>query len=226
MVIEGACTVMEQSYRSKSGFRPVLWIGAVLLLFVGYIHLSLVVNTFGLHGRLGILFMLNVIGALAALILIFTRFRVLGWILGIVVAGGAAFARSAMGSIPGLRTLLMGRTFPGGRFAGAGFRGSGAGRFPNGGHGGAGNFSRGNFTPGNFSAGNGSAGNFGSGVPSHAGRFFGVRHNILPVFFNTKSLGTVSIVIEVLFVILAIYALAATRRRRSQPAPGDEQVEL
>lgn len=213
---------MEESIRSKPDLKSVTWIGAILLLLVGYIHLSLVTNMFGLHARLGILFTSNVIGAVVALILIFTRLRALGWILGIVVAGGAAFAKSTISSIPGLRRLLMGRSFPGGRLGGGGLRGSRALRSANGGgHGGAGGF-----PSGNVAAGGGRSGNFGSAVSPRTGHFFVARHNVLPQFFNLKSLGTVSIVIEVLFVIVAIYALVAMGRRRSHPPITDENVKL
>lgn len=219
---------MQESVNVKPRVKPVQWIAAVLLVLVGYVHLSLVVNTFGLHGRLGILFALNALGALAALILIFTRFRVAGWILGIVVAGGAAFAKLGMGSIPGLRTWLMGRTFPGRRFPGGGFPRSQRGNFANGtgsgigtgaGNGGSPNFANGSGSGSGSSGsfGSGSRSGFGQGFGSHAGHF-AARHTVLPTFFNLRSLGTVAIVIEILFVLLAVYALVSYRGSSTPPS--------
>ena len=202
---------MQERLSIKPRVRPVQWIAVVLLVLVGYVHLSLVVNTFGLHGRLGILFALNALGALAALVLIFTRLRVAGWILGIVVAGGAAFAKLGMGSIPGLRTLLMGRTFPGRRFPGGGFPQSQRGSFANGTGSGIGSGG----SSGNFQSG--STAGFGQGFASHA-RHFAARHSVLPTFFNLRSLGTVAIVIEILFVLLAVYALVSSRGGSTPPS--------
>lgn len=215
---------MQESAGLKPRRTGLQWIGAVLLLVVAYIHLSLVVNTFGLHGRIGILFALNAAGAVVALILIFTPLRVLGWILGLVVAAGAAFAKLTMGSIPGFRTLLMGNAFPGARFAGRGFRGARGSGFPGGGSGGAANFPSGSGAGGGAGGagsnlGPGSGSGFGGNFGSHAGHF-AVRHNVLPVFFNIRSLGTFAIIVEILFVLVAIFAFI-----RLRPRPSAVEVE-
>lgn len=189
-------------------------IGAVLLFFVAYIHLALFFNMMSFR-LLPILFLLNALGALVALIGVLLNNRWIGWVLGIVMSGGAAVARIAMNTVPGVSGLLMGRP-GGGRFR-PGFGGrTGGGR--GGQFGGA---------PG---AGGGRGGSVGSNAGSHAGQFGGApgaghfgqfpggpaQHGILPTFMNTGTLGTVAIVIELAFVVLAIGMLVAIHRRRSQ----------
>ncbi|QSO49405.1 hypothetical protein [Alicyclobacillus mengziensis] len=150
------------------------WVGTLLLLVIGYIHLALLVNMFGLSQMAGKLFLLNAIGAVAAIILMFLTPRWYGWVLGILVAGGAAFAKLGITRIAGLRQFIMGRR-------GGGFRPPGGGR--------------------------GALKGTSPGGGAHAGHFAGAAHSVLPMFTNVKTLGAVSIVIEIAFVILALVAL-------------------
>lgn len=148
-------------------------LGSVLLFLVGYIHLALMVNQFGLHSRIGVLFLLNAIGAWVALVWILWKGRWPGWILGFLVSGGAAFAKLGMSSIPGLRALVFGRRgFPRRPLGGLGTH-----RF------------RHRPAPG--------------GAPPFVG------HHILPLPGSIATWGTVSVVIEVAFVVLTVVALLA-----------------
>lgn len=181
--------------------RRYQWVAAVLLVVVGYIHLALFVNMFGFTQTLGKLFLLNAIGAfVAAAGVLWTR-RWYAWALGIVVSGGAAFAKLGMSHIPALGALLTGGR-PG-RFGGVrpsgSFRTGGSRAFAQRGTGGGG-------------IGSGGAHNFANGGPG-PGRFGPPGgHSLLPVFLNVRSLATGSIVIELAFVVLALYILFVRKR--------------
>jgi hypothetical protein len=176
--------IEEEIVVKPGGRRPSIlnWIGAILLFAVGYIHLALLVNMFGLAHMLGKLFLLNAIGAFVALILVLATPKWYGWVLGILVSGGAAFAKLGMRSIPGLGRFIMG---------------GGAHFGPGPGHGG----------PGTKGGGPGGAG-------AHAGHFGPpVGHHILPLIGNMRTLGPDSVVIEIVFVVVAVIALIFAGRR-------------
>ena len=136
----------------------VLGLGAVLLLAVLYIHLALFVTMIGVNHLLGVLFLVNTVGALIALIGVLKGARWWGWALGIVMAGGAAVIKLAMDLSPSFAALLLG------------------------GH------------PPSASAGH---------APAHV-----LTTTVLPTFMNLKVLGTMAIIIELVFVLVAIAALS------------------
>lgn len=172
MAVESRFGEQRVTRRVQKVVSVYRWVGALLLLVIGYIHLALVVNMFGLSQTAGKLFLLNAIGAVTAIILMFLTPRWYGWVLGILVAGGAAFAKLGLTRIAGLRQFIMGHR--------GGFHP------PRGGKGVLKGTSRGG---------------------AHAGHFAGQAHSVLPMFTNVKTLGSVSIVIEIAFVILALVAL-------------------
>lgn len=95
-----------------AAFRPsaaVVWVGIVLLFLVGYIHLALFTAMFRFGGPLAALLALNAFGAFAAMYGVWRRAHWWGWLLGLVVAGGAAIARLVMDFVPGVRGQLLGR---------------------------------------------------------------------------------------------------------------------
>ncbi len=92
-------------------------VGAVLLFVVFYIHLALFVTMIGAHQLLGILFLINTVGSLIALIGVLKRARRWGWVLGVVMAGGAAAIKLVMDMSPGFAVFLLnlgGHPAPGG----------------------------------------------------------------------------------------------------------------
>lgn len=199
----GVFVAVEDSFGNQMGARRVpkvvsvyRWVGALLLLLIGYIHLAILVNMFGLSQNVGKLFLLNAVGAVVAIILLFLSPKWYGWVLGILVAGGAAFAKSFMTRIPGLAQFIMGRR-------GRGFRPPGGGRQgPSGSPSGGGHTATGGASAGHAS-GSGSAAVGGA----HGAHFAGVTHGILPMFSNVRTLGSASVVIEIAFVVLALVAL-------------------
>lgn len=167
----------------------IRWLGIALLLLVAYIHLALFLRMISFNHVLGALFLINAVGALIAAVGVLRNMRWVGWALGIVMAGGAALAKIAMNTIPGVASLLNG----GRRFGGR------RGQF---GGGNGGNFANGT-GPGN-----------GPGGAFHPGGGHGPNglSNILPMFGNMATFATIAIVIELVFVGLAIYALVSQRR--------------
>ena len=182
-------------------------VGAVLLFVVGYIHLALMVNMFGLSHTIGKLFLLNFIGAIIALVLVLTIPKWYGWALGIVVAGGAAFSKIGMNYMPGLKSFITAGAFgrgPGGPppNVGVGQKGSGTSTSGKG-------TKTGGFTKSGYGAHHPPKGHFG---PGHGAAFRG--HTVLPLFGNIRSLATPAIIIEIAFVVLAVVALILLGRRQ------------
>ncbi|MGZ6505409.1 MAG: hypothetical protein ACXVDG_10400 [Tumebacillaceae bacterium] len=164
------------------------WTGAVFLFVVAYVHLALFFAMMSAR-LLPILFLLNGVGALVAMVGVLMNARWFGWINGIVQSGGAAFAKLAMNSIPGFGALLMG----GGMKRPAGGAGKGFGGAPG--------------------AGGGAGHAPVAGHPAGAGG--GGMHGILPMFTDIQTLATISIAIELLFVVFAI-AVMISNRKKSQ----------
>jgi hypothetical protein len=80
-----------------------MWTGIVLIVLVGLIHLFLASEYFEFASYLGLLFVANVIGAIASAVGIY-KDAPWGWILGVFVAGGAfgMYAISRAFGLPGL----------------------------------------------------------------------------------------------------------------------------
>lgn len=185
---------------TSGGTGWVRWLGIALLLLVSYIHLALFLRMISFNHVLGTLFLVNAVGALIAAIGVLRNMRWVGWVLGIVMAGGATLAKIAMNTIPGVASLLNGgrRTGRRGQFG----TGNGSG-FANGGGPGSG--------PGSFTGG--SPGQFANGGTFHPGGGHGPNafSNILPMFGNMATFATIAIVIELVFVAVAVYVLIARR---------------
>jgi hypothetical protein len=84
---------------------PVLqWLAVAAILGTGLIHVVEARDAFGDAQYKGILFIGNGVGALAAAIGIYRNQRMLGWLLGLLVAGGAilAYVASRTIGLPGL----------------------------------------------------------------------------------------------------------------------------
>jgi|GEM_PF-3445955 len=137
-------------------------VGVVLLFVVFYIHLALFLTMIGVNRMLGILFLINALGSLIALIGVLNRARWRGWVLGIVMAGGAAVIKLAMDTIPSFAAFLLGI-------------------------------------------------HAGSGGANHPHPHV-LTATVIPTFTNLKALGTFAIVIELVFVVWAIFALKTKRQ--------------
>ncbi|HZB83692.1 MAG TPA: hypothetical protein VE288_12715 [Rubrobacteraceae bacterium] len=74
---------------TKASRKRTLW-GTALIALVGLIHLLVVPEYFEFATYLGLLFILNALGALASAVGIYRR-AWWGWPLGVVIAGGAFF---------------------------------------------------------------------------------------------------------------------------------------
>ena len=74
---------------TKASKKRTLW-GTALIALVGLIHLLVVPEYFGFATYLGLLFILNALGAFASAVGIYLR-TWWGWPLGVVMAGGAFF---------------------------------------------------------------------------------------------------------------------------------------
>ena len=146
--------------------RGVRWIGGILLFLVAYVHFALFFSMLSFR-LLPILFLINGVGALVALVGVMLDSRWAGWLLGIVVAGGAAIAKIAMNTIPGVGAFLMG-------------------------------------TPSGLKMPRPPVGHKG-----FSGEHFGghMPHGILPLFTSIGNLVTISIIIELIFVLLAAFVL-------------------
>lgn len=178
--------------------KTSLWlrlICAILLLAVAYIHLGLFLRMISFHvSALGVLFGLNALAALIATVAILLDRRWLGYVFGTVVAGVAGIIRLAMDVSPSLSASILGNAGFGGRFAGSRFSGHGFGRFK--GFKGKGHF------PSGF---------HGSFYPGTAGLHAG----LLPA---VPDAAIVSIIIEFVFVILAVAVLVQERKRQATPS--------
>ena len=86
-----------------TGRGLVMWSGIALIVIVGVIHLLETPEYFEAATYLGILFLANFVGALVAAVGIYQG-RGWGWVLGILVAGGAfvAYIISRTVGLPGL----------------------------------------------------------------------------------------------------------------------------
>ena len=82
----------------------VKWLAIAAILATGFIHAVEARDAFGDAAYKGLLFIGNGAGALAAAIGIYRDQRALGWLLGLLVAGGAILAHVASRTIglPGL----------------------------------------------------------------------------------------------------------------------------
>jgi hypothetical protein len=82
----------------------VKWLAIAAILGTGLIHVVEARDAFGDATYKGLLFVSNGVGALAAAIGIYRDQRALGWLLGLLVAGGAILAYIASRTIglPGL----------------------------------------------------------------------------------------------------------------------------
>src|SRR5438552_2708040 len=82
----------------------VKWLAIAAILGTGLIHVVEARDAFGDATYKGLLFISNGVGALAAAIGIYRDQRALGWLLGLLVAGGAILAYIASRTIglPGL----------------------------------------------------------------------------------------------------------------------------
>ena len=80
------------------------WLAIVAIIGTGLIHLVEARDSFGEAAYKGILFVANGVGALVAAIGIYRNERLLGWTLGLLVAGGAflAYVASRTVGLPGL----------------------------------------------------------------------------------------------------------------------------
>ena len=84
---------------------PVLqWLAIAAILGTGLIHVVEAQDAFGDAPYKGVLFISNGVGALAAAIGIYRNQRVRGWLLGLLIAGGAilAYVASRTIGLPGL----------------------------------------------------------------------------------------------------------------------------
>ena len=83
--------------------KSIMWAGIVLIVVTGVIHFLDAPDAFGEATYKGILFSLNVIGALVAAFGIF-RGKSWGWLLGLLIAGGAiaGYVISRTIGLPGL----------------------------------------------------------------------------------------------------------------------------
>ncbi len=82
----------------------VKWSAIAAILCTGLIHIAEARDAFGDARYKGILFAANGIGALVAATGLFRNQRMVGWVLGLVVAGGAfvAYVASRTVGLPGL----------------------------------------------------------------------------------------------------------------------------
>lgn len=80
------------------------WLAIVVILGAGLIHVMEARDAFGEATYKGLLFLGNGVGALVAAIGIYRNQRALGWLLGLLIAGGAilAYVASRTIGLPGL----------------------------------------------------------------------------------------------------------------------------
>ena len=82
----------------------VKWLAIAAILGTGLVHVLEARDAFGDATYKGLLFVGNGVGALAAAVGIYRNQRALGWLLGLLIAGGAilAYAASRTVGLPGL----------------------------------------------------------------------------------------------------------------------------
>ena len=80
------------------------WLAMAALLGTGFIHTVEARDAFGEATYKGLLFIANGVGALVATVGVYRNRRELGWLLGLLVAGGAflAYVASRTVGLPGL----------------------------------------------------------------------------------------------------------------------------
>jgi hypothetical protein len=80
------------------------WLAIVAILGAGLIHVAEAQDSFGEATYKGLLFLGNGVGALVAAIGIYRDRQALGWLLGLLIAGGAilAYVASRTIGLPGL----------------------------------------------------------------------------------------------------------------------------
>jgi hypothetical protein len=89
----------------RTGHPPTLkWLAIAAILGTGLIHLVEAPDSFDEATYKGVLFVANGVGALVAAVGVYRNRRGLGWILGLLVAGGAflAYVASRTVGLPGL----------------------------------------------------------------------------------------------------------------------------
>ena len=82
---------MASHARTRAISAPLMWAGITLIAITGLIHLLGTPEYFEKAAYVGVLFVLNVIGAAVSAYGIYRHER-WGWLLGILVAGGAFVA--------------------------------------------------------------------------------------------------------------------------------------
>jgi len=98
-----AAEVTQPGDRTASS--PILkWLAIAAILGTGLIHLVEAQDAFGDAAYKGVLFVANGVGALVAAFGLYRNRRNLGWLLGLLVAGGAllAYVASRTVGLPGL----------------------------------------------------------------------------------------------------------------------------
>jgi hypothetical protein len=80
------------------------WLAIAAILGTGFIHIVEARDAFGEATYKGLLFVANGVGALVAAFGVYRNQRELGWVLGLLVAGGAflAYVASRTVGLPGL----------------------------------------------------------------------------------------------------------------------------
>jgi hypothetical protein len=93
-----------QTTRMMAPSPTVKWLAIAAILGTGLIHLVEARDSFGDAAYKGILFVANGVGALVAAYGVYRNHRVLGWVLGLLIAGGAflAYVASRTVGLPGL----------------------------------------------------------------------------------------------------------------------------
>jgi len=88
----------------RSSSRTSKWLAIAAILGTGLIHVVEAQDAFGDAKYKGVLFVANGVGALVAAFGLYRNRRVLGWDLGLLVAGGAlvAYVASRTIGLPGL----------------------------------------------------------------------------------------------------------------------------
>ncbi|PSR21635.1 MAG: hypothetical protein C7B45_09970 [Sulfobacillus acidophilus] len=183
---------------------PILWRGlASLLLFgIAAIHFTLFLRTVRFDHVLAALFLIAVLGSLVAAVGVIRDARLWGWLVGFIVAAGAAVIRVLMTVYQRFDFFLMRLGRP--AFHGFGsFGGLGSGSFPG--------YSRSFpavsecFPYGGFAGIGGFASSSGFPGLYHPGGFAASA---------TSFLMPLAIAIEVVFVAIAVYVLYLHRKSR------------
>jgi hypothetical protein len=96
--------VTVQSNEGTASSSALKWLAIAAILGTGLIHLLEAQDAFGDARYKGILFVANGLGALVAAFGLYINRRWMGWVLGLLVAGGAllAYVASRTVGLPGL----------------------------------------------------------------------------------------------------------------------------